>query len=72
MVSSWGGTVGLERQLEVINQFRYMAMQGPVRIKNPHFELGIFEEYYDTGNSAMNDKKGQVRRIFMGRKVSLF
>lgn len=38
-------TLALPQQVSRINRFSYMAFRGPIDLKHPNLEVGLFEEY---------------------------
>ncbi|KUI61734.1 tRNA (guanine(10)-N2)-methyltransferase [Cytospora mali] len=44
-IDSFQGTRTLDSRRELINTFRYMPLQGPIKMKNPDQEYTIFEEW---------------------------
>lgn len=44
-IDAYQGSHTNERRTEIIESFRYMAFQGPIRMKNPDVQFTVFEEY---------------------------
>lgn len=60
-ITTYSVTLSQEKQLAIIESFAYMHLLGPIQMKNPRVDIGVFEEY-ETIN--------RMRRVFMGRRVS--
>lgn len=73
MVATFARTIPLPDQVAVIESFRYMDFLGPITLKNPELEVGVFEEYVRSGkkrNALERGRElGEMRRVWVGRKV---
>ncbi|KTW25777.1 hypothetical protein T552_03390 [Pneumocystis carinii B80] len=60
VVESFNKSHSIEHQIELINSFSYLALEGPVFMKNPQEIYAILEEWV----------AGSLKYVFMGRQVS--
>lgn len=68
-VDTFAGKRSQTRKSEIINSFGYMALEGPIRMKNPDEQFLVMEEYVsDAEQSLIGTKKiTEPRIIYMGR-----
>lgn len=59
-----------KNQLDIINGFGYMAFKGDINLAKPDIEIGVFEEYKTKGKTVRGRILNEMRRVWMGRKVS--
>lgn len=67
-INTFSRTIPLDEQIAVIETFEYLDLGGPIKLKDPEIELGVFEEFYRVPESETEEK---MRRVWMGRKVSI-
>lgn len=60
----------MARQVQVVNDFSYMNFVGPIALRDPHCEIGVFEEY-PPGGDPPNGTELMMIHLWMGLKVSL-
>jgi hypothetical protein len=46
-----------------------MGFKGPIDLKDPEIQIGIFEDHETSPNFAGQDPPGKLLRIWVGRKV---
>ncbi|GAA5992743.1 hypothetical protein JCM10908_006911 [Rhodotorula pacifica] len=61
-------TLALPQQVARINRFSYMAFRGPIDLKTPMLEVGLFEEYDE--NRQYGEKVRQARKV-LGEELVL-
>lgn len=66
-ITTYSVTISQEKQLAIIESFAYMHLLGPIQMKNPQVEIGVFEEY---PMGPIDETINKMRRVFMGRRVS--
>ncbi|GAA5889952.1 hypothetical protein JCM8208_001178 [Rhodotorula glutinis] len=58
-------TIPLPQQIATVNTFSFMPFKGPIKLRNPNLEVGVFEEY------AWDPLRGQkVREARVARGLS--
>ncbi|TKA57830.1 hypothetical protein B0A53_00979 [Rhodotorula sp. CCFEE 5036] len=61
-------TLALPQQVARINRFSYMAFRGPIDLKRPMLEVGLFEEYDE--NKQWGEKVREARRKVLGEETT--
>lgn len=71
---SYGSTKDPDQQRMIINSFRYLDFRGRIQMKDPEFELSVFEEWLPLASASDGQTIDSVagtslRRVFFGRKI---
>lgn len=53
----------------LIESFKYMDLEGPIRMKSPDVEIGIMEDYDHIRANVVGEEVRQMKRVWIGRKV---
>ncbi|KDQ21877.1 hypothetical protein BOTBODRAFT_99027 [Botryobasidium botryosum FD-172 SS1] len=69
-VSSVNHTIPQARQREVMENFSYMAFQGPIDMKNPGIIMSCFEECKSIISSLIKRNDGDFKEAFFGKLVA--
>ena len=77
LIQSFNVRISDARRLDIINDFSYMPLQGPIRMKNADLTWGVLEEYGRTADSTetdllrteLGDKDPRLVQLFFGRKI---
>ena len=66
LVNSFGKSVEMQEQLEIINRFAFLSLQGDVNFKNPEITFSILLDY------GLNSPKEtpDLRRVFFGLLIA--
>lgn len=77
LIQSFNVRISDARRLDIINDFSYMPLQGPICMKNADLTWGVLEEYGRTADSTetdllrteLGDKDPRLVQLFFGRKI---
>lgn len=75
LIQSFNTRISDKRRLAIINDFAYMPLEGPIRMKQADLTWGVLEEYAraeDCGESPaeeLGDRDPRLVQIFFGRKI---
>ncbi|ANB15299.1 Trm11p [Sugiyamaella lignohabitans] len=69
-IVSYLGTRSRAEQVNIINTFKYMALTGPIKMKNAEHIFAVLEDYKLLGDTASSPASSEPYQVFFGKFVA--
>lgn len=72
VVEAFGRKYTMSEQLERMEKFKdlFECFRGPVKLADPEVEFWIMEDAFPATGHKSNDRHGNARQVFLGRKIA--